>query len=621
MTKSQKATVAVMVGGAFLSVLNQTLMNPALPAIMKELAVSATTVQWLVSGFTMVNAIVVALSAFLMDKFKTKNLFIASFALFFTGSLLAAWGLNFPMLLAGRFLQAICVGIMMPMSMTTLLLIFPHEKRGSAMGVYSFVIMFAPSIGPAISGILTDSVGWHITFLIMAVLAMLIIAVAAVFMKNIGETKDVRLDKPSVTLCAIGLFTLLYGFSEIGKFETLIVGIVMSIAGIVLLALFARRQLKLDKPFLQVGVLRDKQFRTGGIVLMLISASLAAAAITLPLYVQQVRGMSATISGMIMMPGAIAGAISGFFAGKLSNKIGTRPLAIIGVILVIIGSVGMAFWGLNTPVAVLIAIYCTRYIGLMLANTPISLWAISKLSNDSLNHGNALSNTMRQVANTFGIAVMVSVMSLVTSISVSAEPLKAQLYGIHATFYLSVAIAVVSLVMVMMSVRSKQATLVASEDNELASVMNTQPYTVNATDTLEKAISIFVEKRTAGLPILDADNKLVGFLTNGDIMRYLASQDVQFFDASASFIMPDRELMSTIGGELLRKNVMEAASRKHMITVEHSISLAHISKLFYEHKIDKIPVTQDGFFIGTISRIDVMRYFMKQFSQASLSTD
>ncbi|MDR3304750.1 MAG: MFS transporter, partial [Clostridiales Family XIII bacterium] len=134
MTKSQKTTAAILVIGAFLSVLNQTLMNPALPRVMADLDITATTAQWLVSGFTLVNAIVVAISAFLMDKYKMKTLFIAAFIALLAGSLVAAWGVNFPMLLAGRFLQAICAGIMMPLSMTGLLLLFPHEKRGAAMG-------------------------------------------------------------------------------------------------------------------------------------------------------------------------------------------------------------------------------------------------------------------------------------------------------------------------------------------------------------------------------------------------------------------------------------------------------------------------------------------------------
>ena len=456
MSRADKIVVAVMITGAFLSVLNQTQMAPALPAIMEELNVSANTVQWLVSGFTLVNAITVAISAFLMDKFRSKPLFLTAFALFVAGSLLAAWGPTFIVLLIGRFLQAICAGIMIPLSMTTLLLRFPLERRGFAMGLFSFVIMFGPAIGPAISGIVTDHIGWHFTFVAMAVMAVALIIIAAIFMQDDSTPKGATLDKLSVLLCTAGLFSLLYGFSMISYH--LVIGIATLLAGAVILYFFARRQLTMLQPFLQIRVLGDNHFKIGVIVLMLISASLTAAAITLPLYVQQVRGLSATISGMVMMPGAILGAITGLFAGRLADRLGTRPLALIGITLVIIGSAGMILWGMATPVIVLVIIYCVRYIGLMLTNPPMNLWSISTLSDQSLNHGNAVSNTMRQVASTFGTALMVTLMTFVSTSSLLATRVTdnqtgAQLAGIHATFYLSTIIGIVALLLIIKYVK------------------------------------------------------------------------------------------------------------------------------------------------------------------------
>jgi len=423
---------------------------------MEDLNVSANTVQWLVSGFTLVNAITVAVSAFLMDKFRSKPLFLVAFTLFIIGSLLAAWGPTFIVLLIGRFLQAICAGIMIPLSMTTLLLLFPLERRGFAMGLFSFVIMFGPAIGPAISGILTDHIGWHFTFIAMAILAAILIVVAALFMQDNSQTKEVALDKISVLLSTVGLFSLLYGFSMITYH--LLIGILTLVVGAVVLYLFAKRQLRMTTPFLEIRVMGDNHFRIGVIVLMLISASLTAAAITLPMYVQQVRGLSATISGMVMMPGAILGAITGLFAGRLADRIGTRPLALVGITLVIIGSAGMILWGMATPVFMLIVIYCIRYIGLMLTNPPMNLWSISTLTDQSLNHGNAVSNTMRQVASTFGTALMVTVMTLVSASTIPFLPAyqdgpAAQLAGIHATFYLSTIIGVVALWLIFRFVR------------------------------------------------------------------------------------------------------------------------------------------------------------------------
>ncbi|MDR0880572.1 MAG: multidrug efflux MFS transporter [Clostridioides sp.] len=461
MTKKNKVTITVLILGAFLAVLNQTTMNPALPSVMKDLHVSASTAQWLSSGFTLVNAIIVALSAFLMDKYSTRKLFIGSFIIFFLGSLLGAWSPNFSILLTGRFLQAITSGLMLPMSMTILLLVFPKDKRGYAMGLHGLIIMFAPAIGPTISGFMTDGIGWRAMFLVMAALSAIIMLFAAFTLDNFGEIKDVKLDIPSVLLSSFGLFSLLYGFSEIGNTDVLVLAITLIVVGVVVLGVFSHRQLHMDKPFLEIGVLKDKQFATGTIISMLVQSSLAAAAIMIPLYLQNVRGMSATISGFTMMPGAILGAFACLCAGKLFDKFGARFISIIGLVFITFSTIGMAFYSLKTLVITVVALYSLRSVGLTLASTPINSWSISNLPNDKLNHGNALGNTLRQVASTMCVAILISVMTYVTkdSISHSVDPsnrvmqLNAALDGIHWTFYISIAIAVVALVMVVAKIK------------------------------------------------------------------------------------------------------------------------------------------------------------------------
>lgn len=614
MLKGQKATVIILICGAFLSVLNQTLINPAIPSVMAELKINATTAQWLVSGFTLVNAIVVVISAFLMDRFTTKKLFIVVFSLFFAGSLLAAWGINFPVLLAGRILQAICAGVMLPMSMTVLLLIFPHEKRGSAMGMYNFVIMFAPAMGPAISGILTDMAGWHVMFLIMAVLAAIIILLAAFTMKNSGRVKQVSLDKISVAESSLGLFCLLYGFSMFGEVKTLPAAVVLIVIGAGILLVFARRQLKLAKPFLELKVLFDKQFKYGIVISMLISASLAAVSLTLPIYVQTVRGFSATISGLIMVPGSILGAIGGYFAGNLHDKFGARYLSIAGVSLLTLGSLGMAMWGFKTSVVLMIIVYCARSFGLMLANTPINIWSISSLPDEILHHGNAVSSAMRQIASTFGVALMVSAMSLTTNLFASDNSAKSQLIGIHVTFYLSIAIAVISLVLVIVKVKDRRKTDDISRREtvyELDAAMHSDPYTASCDDSIERVIKKFIEYRTSGLPVIDNNRHIIGYVSDGDVLRYMAKQNVYVVGESFSVVLPDNAEFVSKSKELLHKNVLEIATR-HTITVELRTSLADICQLFYEHKLSKIPVTQNDILVGTISRGDTMRYLMKQ---------
>jgi EmrB/QacA subfamily drug resistance transporter len=456
LSKKQKMTVFVLMAGAVLSLLNQSLLNPMLPEIMVDTNVDATTAQWLASGFILVSAIAIAVTAFLMDRFTTKRIFVGSFLLFLAGSLLCAWAPNFPVLLIGRLLQGFCSGIMMPMTMTILLLFYPPEKRGSAMGTFSLVIMYAPAVGPALSGIVIDSFGWQMTFLLVAAIAVVILIAGIFSIQNAIETKQVTLDKSSLLLCSFGLLFLLYGFSSMGHFETIGIGIASTLVGVVILFFFVRKQLRMSQPFLQVKVLKNRRFLIGTVLSMILSASMASTAMTLPLYVQTVREMSATVSGLVMMPGAMIGAVCGFFSGKLYDRFGPYIVTITGVGLLAIGSLLCAFYDMGSSIVFITASFAIRNIGISISNTPISTWSISKLDDSVMHHGNSVANTLRQAASTACIAIMISIMSLTTTITADQGAIQSQLIGIQATFWASLALVVVALIIVLVTMRSKQ---------------------------------------------------------------------------------------------------------------------------------------------------------------------
>ena len=166
-TRKQLIIVVVLIAGATIAVLNQTLLSPAFPSIMADLSVDASTVQWLTSAYSLVEAIVIPLSAYLVGRFPTRRLFIFGLSLFAVGSLCAALAPVFGVLLLGRVLQAAACGVVMPMVFTVVLVIFPRERRGQAMGIVSLVIGFAPAVGPSISGLLVDSVGWRFLFVMV----------------------------------------------------------------------------------------------------------------------------------------------------------------------------------------------------------------------------------------------------------------------------------------------------------------------------------------------------------------------------------------------------------------------------------------------------------------------
>ena len=208
LTRQQFSMVAVLLLGALLAVLNQTLLTPALPTIMEHLDVNATTVQWLTSGYSLVEAVIIPLNAFLLGRFPTRRLFVGGMALFAAGSGLCAAAPSFAWLFIGRICQASATGVLMPTVFTLIILIFPRESRGSAMGIIGLIVSFAPAVGPSISGVLVDSIGWRALFVLVTALALLIVITSALTLKNFEGFDKTSFDLVSIALLACGMVML-----------------------------------------------------------------------------------------------------------------------------------------------------------------------------------------------------------------------------------------------------------------------------------------------------------------------------------------------------------------------------------------------------------------------------
>ena len=246
----------------------------------------------------------IPITAFLQDRFSTRKLFIASMALFTLGSLLAGLGHTFAMLLAGRLVQAAGAGILMPMTMTVLMIMFPVDKRGSAMGLFGLVIAFAPAMGPTVAGLIVDQANWHIMFFGITALSALVIVSALFLMEDRAAANkgDAVLDPLSVVLSTLGFGCLLYGFSAFGSSGATPASIATVAIGIVGVVWFFIRQTKLDRPMLRVTVLKNRRFLVGTIIGMLVQGGLLAAGILMPIYIQTLMGYSATVSGLVLLP-------------------------------------------------------------------------------------------------------------------------------------------------------------------------------------------------------------------------------------------------------------------------------------------------------------------------------
>ncbi|MCG7338348.1 multidrug efflux MFS transporter [Staphylococcus sp. ACRSN] len=412
--KSQRnMIVAVMIVSAFVAILNQTLLNTALPHIMKGLHITENTSQWLVTGFMLVNGVMIPLTAFLMDKIKTRPLFLMAMGIFLIGSIVAALAPSFPVLMLARVIQAIGAGVIMPLMQFTLFMLFPKDERGFAMGLAGLVIQFAPAIGPTLSGIIVDSMSWRMPFVIVVVVALLGFIFGAIFLKSYNETKDTKLDKRSVVYSTLGFGMMLYAFSSAGNlgFHNPIV-LISLVISLVIIAAFIRRQLNISNPLLNLVVFKNKVFTLTTISSMIVMLSMVGPALLIPLYVQNALGLSAMLSGLVIMPGAIINGIMSIFTGKFYDKYGARPLVLTGFSLLTLFTIMLCFLKADTSYAYLIVVYALRMFSVSLLMMPLNTAGINSLSNKNISHGTAISNFGRVTAGSLGTALMVTIMSI-----------------------------------------------------------------------------------------------------------------------------------------------------------------------------------------------------------------
>lgn len=624
LTRNQVVIVAILLAGATLVVLNQTLLSPAYPSIMADLGVDATTVQWLTSAYSLVEAIVIPLSAYLIGRFPTRKLFIAGISLFAIGSLLAAFSPFFGVLLLGRIFQASACGVVMPMVFTVILLVFPREKRGSAMGIVSLVIGFAPAVGPSLSGLLVESIGWRSLFVLVTALAVLIVILSAIFLKSYGEFEPTSFDKPSVALCSIGLLCLLYGLATITSSTNIAIPVALIVVGAIFLTFFVRRQLKLDVPLLKVDVLKSHKYAIVVTLAAMLQAALVGTGVLLPIYLQNLLGVSALQTGLIMLPGAVLGAIMGFFAGRLFDKLGVRRVAIPGAIVAAIGGCGLVGFGLDSPIPYVIVIYTCLGVGMQALVTPLNTWGINTLDNRVIQHANALQNTLNQVGASLGTAILVSLSATSTFLFPEMPALDQAMAGDRIAFAFTALIMVAILVVIVAVVRDTKSEKKApaaidalrmptKADDHIAVdlAMNKQPYFVHSTDSVREVAQILAANKTSGVPVVDENMKVVGFISDGDIMKYIGRSDGALVDATLMlYRATDDENFAQRVTDLLDLNVMRIAT-KGAISVESGSELDEACRLLAEKRIKKAPVVdENGTLIGSLSRSDVIRSTM-----------
>ncbi|WP_217556603.1 DHA2 family efflux MFS transporter permease subunit [Paenibacillus sp. GbtcB18] len=412
MTKHRGTVLLVLILGAFVTILNQTLLNVALPHLMNDFNASADTIQWLSTGYMLINGIIIPISAFLIGTFTTRQLFISAMISFTVGSLICGMAPNFTIMMIGRIVQGAGAGIIMPLMMTVILNIYPPQVRGRAMGMIGIAMFFAPAIGPTLSGWIIEHWTWRILFYVAMPIAILDIIFAFLVLKNVTKVTKPVFDFLGFVTSTIGFGSLLYGISEAGSKGWGSVTVVSTIViGIVFIALFIVRELTAKNPLLNLRVFKYNMFSLSTVVSCIVNMAMFGASILVPIYVQNIRGYSPIEAGLLMLPGALLMGVMSPISGALFDRFGIKPLAFIGLTITAITTWQFAHLNADTTYSTLMWLYTIRMFGMSFIAMTIMTTGLNQLPRELASHGTAASNTARQIASSIGTAVLVTIMT------------------------------------------------------------------------------------------------------------------------------------------------------------------------------------------------------------------
>lgn len=445
----------------FIGLFSETALNMALAQLITDLGVQPTTIQWLTTGYLLTLGVLVPISGLLVQKFTTRQLFFTSLLFSILGTIIAALAPTFTVLLIARVVQAIGTAILLPVMFNTVLLIFPIEKRGSAMGIMGLVILFAPAISPTASGIILQYLTWHYIFWITLPPLIFALIFGYFYMQNVGELTHPKIDILSVLLSTIGFGGIVYGFSVAGeKGWTNLLVVATLTAGVIGLALFTWRQGRLDKPMINLRILQYPMFVLGLLAVFIAFMCILSTMILLPMYLQTTLALATFAAGLLLLPG---GLINGFFApvvGKLFDQYGARVLVIPGFILIVVTYIFFIQIDETTSQLQIILLHSMLMIGVSLVMAPAQTNGLNQLPRELYPDGTALMNTLTQVSGAIGTAIAITIMSSARdsflATHVDATPLQGFLYGVQSSFKFGLFMAVLGLVLSLFIKSKKQ---------------------------------------------------------------------------------------------------------------------------------------------------------------------
>ncbi|KYG91982.1 multidrug MFS transporter [[Bacillus] sp. KCTC 13219] len=446
--KTGPIMTALLVAG-FVGLFSETALNIALGELSQLFQVNPTTIQWLATGYFLTLGILVPVTGILMQKFTTRQMFIASLVLSIVGTVIAALAPVFSVLLAARVIQAAGLAIILPLTQNVIFTIYPANKRGGAMGVMGLVILAGPAFGPTLAGMILDVSSWHWIFWVTVPFLLFSLVFGYVYIPNLNEVQRLSIDSLSVILSTIGFGGIVYGVSVGGEFGwTSLTVISILLVGFIALILFAIRQLKMEHPMLNLTAFKYPMFVLGLVMNMIVFLNMLSMLVILPMYMQISLLVSAFVTGLVLLPGSLLNCILAPTIGRLFDKYGPRAVITPGTVLVVIGYALYAMYGTETALWLMIITHMIMMLGIGMVLASVQTNTLNALPRQNYPDGIAITQTSQQVSGAIGIAVMVALFSakqnsLLENIGLS----EATAAGSSFVFKISLGLAVINIVL------------------------------------------------------------------------------------------------------------------------------------------------------------------------------
>ena len=616
--------VAVAAFAAFLATFNETFLNVAFAPIMADLGVDVSTVQWLATAYMLGAAVMVPVSAFAYRSVPTRPLFVGTVALLVVGSVIGALAPSFPVLLAGRIVQALGTGLLIPIGMNITLEVAPREKLGTYMGIMGAMTTLGPSLSVIVAGVLLAAFSWHMLMAVFAVLSAACLVFGAVMLGDIAKLTHPKLDAPSVALVGVALIGLMYGVSTVFS-GSIAVAVGAAVVGAAFLVLFVRRQKRLEQPLIDLRPLSVRPFAVGVVVNMLSLVTIFAMNIIVPTYLQSVLGMDSLVASLALFPAIMLSCVASLLAGRVYDRHGARVLLPVGFLLIGVFAALVSVFISTGSVLVIALLYIPVICGSALIIGPVQSFALSHLDPELNPHGVTVMSTGFQIAGCIGSSLFTGVYAAVLGgqAAAGASTFDAASTGFLAAGLLVAAFALVGFLLAL-RVRSYEkaqaagrtadarADAPAAEAPLLASIMKADVWALPATATVLDAVRLFAERGISGAPVVNEQGNAVGFVSDGDVMRALADQTSAFKSAYSFVVERGNADFDQTGAAVMGQPVAEIATLR-VISVDLHDELGGICKVLADKHLKKAPVMDGGRMVGIVNRSNIARYSMTSY--------